>query len=238
MKKIIFFLMLIPIFGIAQNNVISTFRVFPKVDKLQEFEKGFIAHVQKYHTGDWKWNVWEVQSGPQYGSFLVVEGPLSWDQFDKRGNLGEAHTADWAKNVSPYTTERGEASYMEFNASVSTVAMTDYADKILITHMLPKPGKVNGAMSLVTKLKKVWTESNESVAVYTGTGSGNPEITTVNRFKNGLKELSDDFRKPMGERFNKAYGEGAWDYFLDDYSKFIESRWSEILFKRADMSSK
>lgn len=238
MKKIIFLLLMIPIFGISQNNVISAFRVFPKVDKTQEFEKAFIAHVQKFHTGDWKWNVWEAQSGPEFGGFLVVEGPLSWEHFDKRGNLGDAHTADWAKNVAPHTSDRGAAYYLEFDASLSTVGITDYADKIIINHMLPRPGKVGGAMSLVGKLKKVWTEGNESIAVYTSTGSGAPEIMTVSRLKNGLKELSDDYRKPITERFSAAHGDGAWNYFLDDYAKFVESRWSELLFKRADMSSK
>ena len=52
--KMIFFLcMLIPIAGISQTkNVISTHRVFPKMDKALEFEKAIAAHAQKYHTGD------------------------------------------------------------------------------------------------------------------------------------------------------------------------------------------
>jgi hypothetical protein len=238
MKKIIILLMLIPVLGISQSNVVSSFKVFPKVDKSQEFEKALIAHVQKYHTGDWKWNVWEVQSGPDYGSFMVVEGPLSWDQFDKRGTLGDAHTTDWAKNVAPFTTERGVSIYSEFSTELSNVGITDYADKILINHMLPKPGKVVDVASMIGKLKKVWTEGKEVVAVYSTTGSGAPEFLTVTRLKNGLKELSDDYRKPMSERFNASHGEGSWNYFLSDYSKNVESRWSELLFKRADLSSK
>lgn len=238
MKKIIILLLLIPVLGISQSNVLSSFKVFPKVDKTQEFEKALIAHVQKFHSGDWKWNVWEIQSGPDNGGFMITEGPLSWDQFDKRGTLGEAHTTDWAKNVAPLTTERGVSIYLEFNAELSNVAITDYADKILINHMYPKPGKVGGVLGMVGKLKKVWNEGKEVVAVYTTTGSGAPEVITVTRLKNGLKELSDDYRKPLPERFNKANGEGSFDYWIDDYSKNVESRWSELLFKRADLSSK
>lgn len=230
--------MLIPLLGIGQKNVISAFRVFPKADKGLEFEKAFIAHVQKYHTGDWKWNVWEIQSGPDYGGFMVTEGPLSWEQYDTRGNLGDAHTQDWAKNVSPFITERTSSTYSVFNEAMSSVALTDYADKILINHYLPKPGMVVGVSEMISKLKKVWTQSNESVAVYSTVGSGAPEYVIVNRMKNGLKELSEDYRKPLPERYNAVYGEGTWKYWLQDFTKNVESRWSEILFKRADLSSK
>jgi hypothetical protein len=238
MKKLFLLLMLIPLLGIGQKNVVSAFRVFPKADKGLEFEKAFIAHVQKYHTGDWKWNVWEIQSGPDYGGFMVTEGPLSWEQFDTRGNLGDAHTQDWAKNVSPLITERTSSTYSVFKEDMSSVALTDYADKILINHYLPKPGLVVGLTDMITRLKKVWTQSNESVAVYSTVGSGAPEYVIVNRMKNGLKELSDDYRKPLPERYNAVHGEGTWKYWLQDFTKNVESRWSEILFKRADLSSK
>ena len=165
MKKIFLFFLLIPALGMSQNNVVSTFRVFPKSDKLMEFEKAFAAHAQKYHTGDWKWRVLSIESGPDAGGFHVVEGPLSWEQFDKRGNLGMAHTADWAKNVAPLTLDRGSSGYAEYSSELSNVAITDYTEKIVINHMYPKPGMVNQATDLVKTLKKVWVACNESVAV-------------------------------------------------------------------------
>ncbi len=238
MRKIFLFFLLIPAMGMSQSNVVSTFRIFPKTDKLMEFEKGFAAHVQKYHTGDWKWRVLSIESGPDAGGFHVVEGPLSWDQFDKRGNLGVAHTADWAKNVAPFTLERGSSGYSEYSEELSNVAMTDYTDKIVITHMYPKPGMVNMATELVKKLKKVWVASNEAVAVYRASFSGAPQFTTVTRLKGGLKELSENFRKPMPERYDAINGAGSWTQYLADYANAIENRWSEMLFIRKDLSSK
>ena len=47
MRKFFFLLMLIPILGISQTkNVGHAFRVFPKPDKIAEFEKAFTAHAQ------------------------------------------------------------------------------------------------------------------------------------------------------------------------------------------------
>jgi hypothetical protein len=42
----------------------------------------------------------------------------------------------------------------------------------------------------------------------------------------------------MPERFNAANGAGSWDTYLADYAKYVENRWSELLFYRADLSSK
>jgi len=239
MKKFFLLCMLIPVLGSGQTkNVGHSFRVFPKPDKIAEFEKAFAAHAQKYHTGDWKWRVFEIQSGPDAGGFQAVEGPLSWEQFDGRGNLGAEHTADWNKNVAPLTTGMGTQGYSTFNEELSTVKLTDYADKIIINHAYPKPGMINKLTDLTKKLKKVWEASNESVAVYNVVNSGEPQVIAVTRLKNGLKELDPSFRKPMPERYEAANGEGSWDYYLDDYAKAVERRWSEMLFYRADLSSK
>ncbi|RXK62139.1 hypothetical protein ESA94_03750 [Lacibacter luteus] len=238
MRKIFLLCLLVPVLGISQNNVLSTFRVFPKADKLLEFEKALTAHAQKYHTGDWKWRVFYIESGPDAGGYHVTEGPLSWEQLDKRGNISTEHTADWAKNVSPLTLDRGTTGYSVFNAELSTVALTDYSDKIIINHMFIKPGMINKATDLVKKLKKVWAAGNESVAVYNVSLSGPPQIVTVTRLKQGLKELAPGFRKPMPERYNEIHGEGAWEYYLKDYAEAVENRWNEMLVFRADLSSK
>jgi hypothetical protein len=239
MRKIFFILMLIPLLGISQDkNVLSSFKVTPKPDKVMEFEKALAAHAQKYHTGDWKWRVFEVQSGPDEGAYMVSEGPSSWTAMDGRGDISKEHQMDWAKNVLPLTTGSGGSTYSQFNAEMSTVKLTDYADKIIINHTYPKPGMINKATDLTNRLKKVWEAGNESVAVYNVIASGEPQIVTVTRLKSGLKEMEPSFRKPIAERYNAAYGAGAWDKYLSDYAEAIEKRWSEILFLRADLGSK
>ena len=239
MKKIFLLLLLIPFLGFSQaKNVINVTRIFPKSDKIAELEKALATHAQKYHTGDWKWRVFEIESGPDAGGYHITEGPVSWEGLDKRGDLGAEHMSDWTKNVAMLTTSAGSQSYSVFDSSLSTVVLTDYADKILINRLFPKPGMVNGAIEMIKKLKKVWQTGSESVAVYSAIGSGAPQYITVTRMKAGLKELDPSFRKPLPERYNEVYGAGAWEYYLADYSKIFESRWSELLFYRADLSSK
>ena len=156
MKKVLLFCMLIPILVMSQTkNVVNTNRVFAKVDKVLEFEKALAVHSQKYHTGDWKWRVYEISSGPDAGGYMIAEGPVSWDQLDSRGNLGTEHNNDWNKSVAIFLTDRGSSSYSVYEDSLSTVMVGDYSDKINITHYVPKNGYGSKVMDMLKTLKRV-----------------------------------------------------------------------------------
>ncbi|HKO79948.1 MAG TPA: hypothetical protein VJU78_06105 [Chitinophagaceae bacterium] len=239
MRKIFLLCMLVPVLGMSQTkNVVSANRVFPKVDKVLEFEKALTAHAQKYHTGDWKWRVFEIQSGRDFGGYQIVEGPNSWDQLDTRGNLGTEHNTDWNKSIAIYLTDRGSNTYSVFQEELSTVQLTDYSDKINITHVVPKPGYGPELRDGIKKFKKVWEDAGESVAVYQANSSGPNQYTLVTRYKQGLKEKATGFRKPMKERYEATNGEDSWDDYFDMLKTCVESSWSELLFYRADLSSK
>ncbi len=238
MKKLFFMLLFIPVVGMSQlKNVLNASRYFCKPDKVQEFEKALGDHAKKYHTGEWKWRVWSIESGPDAGGYMITEGPSDWATIDGRGDISAAHQADWNKNVAPFTTNPYSSGYYNFQPDQSTVQLTDYADKIMINHMTPRPGKVNAVNELIKKLKKVWEAGKESVAVYSLTASGDPGVITVTRLKTGFKELADGYRKPMMERFNEVYGAGAWDAYLKDYADAVEKRWSELLIYKPSLSS-
>lgn len=239
MRKMLLLCILIPLLGVGQTkNVVNFFRVFPKTDKGAQLEKALTAHGQKYHTGNWKWRIFEIQTGPDAGGFQVIEGPLSWTDFDSRGDLGAAHMTDWNTTVAPLTTGMGTQAFATFLEEYSTVQLSDYSDKIIINHIYPKPGMVTAVKDMVGKMKKAWQAGSESVAVYEASFSGEPQISVVTRLKTGLKELEPNFRKPMPERYNAENGSGSWDEFLKAYASNVERRWSEMLLYRADLSSK
>ncbi len=236
--KLILFL-IIPFFGISQNqNVTNASRYFPKVDKVLEFEKAMIAHVQKFHSGEWKWRVFEIQSGPDAGGYQVVEGPKSWDQFDKRGDLGADHLMDWNNNVAIHLTQKYSSIYGEYKADLSTVAVENYADKITVTHIFPKPGSGNIVEESIKKVKKGWAAGNQTVAVYQSVASGPSQYSLVYRMKDGLKEMQEGYRKPFKERYEGANGLGSYEKFLEKIRESSDHSWSEMLFMRADLSSK
>lgn len=239
MRKIFILLMAIPFMGLGQSKtIVSTDRYFPKADKVLDFEKALAAHAQKYHKGDFKWRVYEIQTGPDAGGYHVVEGPSNWTTIDGRGNLGNEHNNDWNKSVAIYLTDKGSSGYSEYDDSLSVVGLNDYSDKIVINHLMPKPGMVRDVHAMIMKMKSAWAAGNESVAVYSGIMSGEPQFAIVTRLKNGLKDLEDNARKPFPQRYVDTNGAGSWDQYLKDYTSFISSRWSELLFYRPDLSSK
>lgn len=239
MRKLIVLWLFIPFIGMSQTkNVVNASRYFPKVDKVMEFEKALAAHAQKYHTGDWKWRVFEIQSGPDAGGYHITEGPNSWDQLDSRGQLSAEHTADWNKNVAIYLTEKYSSTYAIFQDSLSTVALTDYADKINITHVYPKIGWGVKLNDVIKKMKKAWAAGGESVAVYLASSSGPAQYTIVTRYKQGLKERATGFRKPFKDRYEAENGENSYADYLDVLRQYTNDAWSELLFYRADLSSK
>src|SRR3954454_2260891 len=85
MRKYFFLLLLTPLLGIGQvKTVLTASRYFAKNDKGAEFETALANHAQKYHTGDVRWRVWSIESGPDAGGYMVTEGPSSWDILDGR----------------------------------------------------------------------------------------------------------------------------------------------------------
>ena len=239
MKKMLALWLLIPFIGMSQTkNVVTASRYFPKVDKVLEFEKALANHAQKYHTGDWKWRVFEIESGPDAGGYHITEGPNSWEQLDGRGNLGAEHTNDWNKNVAPFLTDKYSSIYSEYQEELSTIALGDFTDKIAINHIFPKPGSGGKVEELLKKIKKAWTAGNQTVAVYVSSSSGPTQYSLVTRYKQGLKERDKNFRKPFKERYEATNGEGSYENYLESVRQYIDHSWSEILFMRADLSSK
>ena len=203
-----------------------------------EFEKALAAHAQKYHSGTAHWRVFNIQSGPDARGYHITEGPTSWETEDVRGNLGNEHNLDWNKSVAIYLTERGSTGYSVYQDSLSTVALGDFSDKININHVYPKIGKADNVVSMIKKLKKYWTAAGVTVAVYAASSSGKSQYTLVTRYKQGLKERAPGFRKPFKETYESVNGEGSYAQFQIDLADYVDESWSELLFMRADLSSK
>ncbi|RYG53745.1 MAG: hypothetical protein EOO01_03535 [Chitinophagaceae bacterium] len=239
MKLLFMLCMLLPVLGSSQSkNVVSVNRLFPKADKVLEFEKALAAHAQKYHKGDWRWNVFSIESGPDAGGYHITEGPASWDAIDARGDLGADHNNDWNRSIAIYLTDRTANSYSAYQEDLSTVKLEDYAEKIAITHYYPKIGWGDKMKEMIGKMKKVWEAGGQSIAVYTSSSSGPFQYAVVTRYKQGLKERNDGFRKPLKERYEAVYGAGSWKEVDDFFQQYVDKAWGELLFMRKDLSSK
>lgn len=232
-------LMLTPFLVVSQaKNVLSVSRVFPKMDKVLEFEKVLATHAQKYHTDDQKWTVYQVQSGPDAGGYHIVEGPKSWQSEDMRGDINVAHNNDWHKSIAIYLTDRYSNSYFVYQDSLSTSLKGEKYDKIQVTRVYPKIGCGGKVYKIIKNLKTAWEANGQSISVYESSGSGKGQYAIVRRFTKGLKEKEEGFNKPFKADFEKIYGSGSYDIHMDNIREYTDEVWSELLFQRADLSSK
>jgi hypothetical protein len=239
MRKFLIGLLALPLLAVSQDKtVVSVNRVFPKPDKVQLFEKAIGAHAQKYHKGDYYWRVFYIESGPDAGGYHITEGPTNWEGVDKRADISVEHTADWDKMVQPYLTEKSSSSYSVYRADLSSVALTEYSDKIAINHVFYKPGYLPEMEAMFNQLKKTWTSSGQSVAVYESSSSGEPQFAVVTRYKQGLKERERGFRAPMKDRYEKDNGDGSWAKYNDGLKMAIDHSWSELLTLKPALGSK
>ncbi len=239
MRKLFASLLLLPLFVVGQNSsVISVSRYFPKAEKMSLFEKAIGTHAQKYHKGDVQWRVFTIDTGPDAGGYHVVEGPKTWDSEDKRGDMGKAHMDDWAASVQPLLTDRTSTSYLTFRGDLSSVEMTDYADKIAVERLFFKPGYYMEMQESITNMKKVWVDGKQSVAVYEASSSGEPQFAIVTRYKQGLKEREVGFREPLNIRYTKAHGQDGWNKWVAGRKEMVSHMWSEMLTYKPELGSK
>ena len=236
MKKLFFIGMLIPVFSLAQKpTVVQVSRFFPKMDKVMELEKALKNHAQKYHTGDFKWRAYTVESGPDAGGYQMIEGPSTWTQLDKRGDISAEHNNDLFKNVLP-NTERSTEMFITYREDLSSIPLTEFSDKIMVIRVFPKVGKSMQVENDIRTIKKMWDAAGQNVAIYQTMASGHNQYIIVYRFKQGFKDL--DAMKPLPEAFDAAIGAGSFEKWQASINENTEDDWSEFLSYNADLSSK
>jgi hypothetical protein len=240
MRKLFFLLLAAPLWIFAQDKtVLNVTRVWPKADKVQQFEKALAAHVQKYHKNDFAWRVFTVETGPDAGAYHLVEGPSNWDGFDKRGDLGKEHQSDWDMHIQPLLQDRQTVMYVVYRGDLSSSPMIERADKISINHVFYKPGYYGDMQDLIKGLKKTWDDNGQSVAVFESNSSGAPQFAVVTRYKFGLKEKEVGFRPAMNISFAKANGgESSFTKWVEGWKQAVDNAWSEMLFFKPELSSK
>ncbi|MES2794696.1 MAG: hypothetical protein V4683_01955 [Bacteroidota bacterium] len=238
-RKLIVICLLAPFMAFSQGkNLMNVSKVFPKMDKMAEFEKALTSHSQKYHTGEAKWRVYQIMSGPDAGGYMIAEGPSDFAGMDSRGDLGAEHTADYAKNVAIHMTDKYSSDYLMFQDTLSTVGLGNFSDKITISHWYPKFGQNAKVFDGILALKKGWKQGGLTVAVYRTVNSGNARFSMVYRLKNGFKDLATGGPSAAKRRYEAANGEDSYDNYVGLLQEHTANYWSEMLTLRPDLGSK
>ncbi len=246
MKKLILYgLFLLSISGFSQSKTIySSMIVTPKPDQALHFENSLKPHVTKFHGPDNRQVVFQIISGPNTGSYQVVEGPFSWSDMDKIPP-SNAHFEDVQVNLAPKIEKNHGKVFAARIDSVSYGTAGIGVEKSRILFFTLKPGQLSTFLGLLSKLKDAVAKSGETrrnAAVYVKlleeVAGSHPQVIIVRRFPNGWMEMEDGYIMSVKDMITKAYSADYWEEWLKATSGCVESTESFLRIYRADLSSK
>jgi hypothetical protein len=216
----------------------------PRSGMKSVFEESWKLHMVKFHNGSDKRNVYEVVSGPDVGSFIIVQGPVSYADMDKTLPDAKEHSLDMEKTFS------SKLEPLNSNSLVRWVDTLSYkgdvkAQLFLLTITVVKDGKMADYMAEARKAVLLYTKLNSpfsfNMMVKQQAGSS-PTIILIRNLKDGYKELDTDYFHLTTDWFKtayvKEYGQEAWDNRLKLMTDDVVSRTQHFEKLRADLSSK
>ena len=125
-----------------EKATMTSERVTAKPGKDAALKKALANHAAKYHTGNWKWRVFSVLTGPDAGAYIINEGPNTWTTIEGRGDTSDEHLRDNETNVAPLVETNAPSAYLVFQKDVSVDSSGGKFKKALLRHLYPKQEKV------------------------------------------------------------------------------------------------
>jgi hypothetical protein len=242
MKKLTCFILALvfPLLVFAETSpsesTLTTYRVWVKDGHTAAFEKALAEHAKKFHTGHWKWRVYQVMSGPDGGSYQISEGPNSWTTLDGRGNLSAEHGKHYETVVLPHVQKSSPDSFMTYDDKLSTTGVANWSTKAVVTHVYLKPGRVQAYAAALKTNKAVWEKLGGSVVVWRSYASGPAQFAIVRRLKNGFKDFDSDPAMYSAE-YDAINGAGSYDKYLEEVARDVDSSSGDMIEFKPELSS-
>ncbi len=201
MKKLIYFILLSPIWAFAQTPVqdlifeISTMRATPEHGSQVDNAMG--VHNKKYHaSGPHGVRVYVVASGTHSGEYKWVMGPAPWSALDTRPD-DDAHNNDWENNVARYLEPQGNTEYIRFDPKVSRFPADFNVNKLVVWYVGIARGKTDKVKEILEKVHKVYKEKipGETYGIYyneLGSSSSGRDLVIVSFFDKYAWMSNDD----------------------------------------------
>jgi len=243
MRKLVllmaFFIVVSVTFSQAQDKAtLSSYRVMPKPGKDAALKKALTEHAAKYHTGNWKWRVFSVLSGPDEGAYQINEGPNTWTVLEGRKEISDEHTRDYETNVLPLVERSAPTLYLRYQRELSTDSAVGPLKKALLRHYFPKPGKGARLSNYMATWKKVWEKLGLKVVVWWSFYSGEPQLVVGARLPQGWVDLEQNRSKEMRDAFDEFAGTGAYGRYLEDLDQYVDRILEDMIEFLPEVSSK
>lgn len=219
------------------NNLYWSMTVNVKMDKKLEWEKKVVTYV-KTHYPQLKYRIYEVISGENTGSYVVVMGPTSYKEMEAppvspKGEAlmktdGQALDAlcnstivTYNRRVDNLSSMKADRKFKYLVVSYSEINIGTWGD-VSDFLLRQKEARVKGGMAT-------------DIDYYRPSNSGIPNAYASVRYVEKLEEL--DATVNFGEGYDKVHGNNAWYKDWTNYMSMVKQTKAEIRVLRTDLSS-
>lgn len=252
MKRIpLLLFMAISLTAWSQKTDLATVNtVKPKKGQKMAFEAAYKAHIAKFHKADNRTEVYEIMSGPNAGSYHLVNSGRSFADFDKERPDAAAHSLDLDKNFFPYLEETMNGTY-RFMDSLSYKPDTT-AEKFVVNVSHLKDGLAIAdyrrelARGIkINMLSKAPFMISLSLSFFEQLWDGSDQVTvSIRNLKDGFKSLEANYYGPnptglpsFRDLYVKEYGYTAWDDRMKLMEGAVVKSEQYIMRLRKDLST-
>ena len=218
------------------DSVAQVFRQKVVPGMTDKYEAGRKKHMawHKAQGDPWTWNVYEVTTGPETGSYLISSINHQWADFDTwAAKFGDGDTAD--ANVSMAGTQAGsQMSYWTQLSSLSRLPPADSepAPLLSLTTYNVKPGSDAGMMAAIGKVNAALTAGKYPLNSiwYRMVNGGSPAFAVVTPRAN-----MGTFGTSVMAAIETQLGKAGTDALVKEFFDNVTSMTTELLQRRTDL---
>jgi hypothetical protein len=205
------------------GTITRGFRIKVKPGMAKQFEEAYKKHIawHEQHKDTWFWDAYLIESGDRIGEYVVITGDHHWSDFDNRGDMGKADSADFAANGQQYV-ESTEGWYSRMHPSLSRIPkdMGESYPILRVTNYSLKGSHVENFKHVFAKYSKACEKTdrpNHFVVIENLTGEDQPSFTVVGMEKSwaGMKPVEQSVGEMMREVYGSAEAESSRKMFFD-----------------------
>ena len=233
-------LLALPVVGQVQPGPILRFyHIKPKAGMEQQFEEAYKRHLDwhRQQNDTWTWVMWQVEAGERFGQYTAVTGSHRWEDFDARGELGDADSADAMAKLSPYV-ESVTSSFSRSHSDISRPPASEDSFPLLeVTSFQLNPGSAPAFTHVVRKVHEAIVKTNRPVHYFweeVVSGGEEPMFSVVIPQKNWAD--LEPLEKSIGQMLEEVYGREEAESLRKTFWKSVHSQRTVIVRYRADLS--
>jgi len=142
------------------DTVAQVIRQKPRAGMDAQFEAGRKRHMawHKAQSDPWEWNVFEVTTGPDSGSYIVSTVGHQWADYDTwNAKFGAGDTADSGLQVAPFSEGSQVSYWTQLNSLSRLPPPADRSAMLTLTIYYVKPGHEDAFTGAIGKMNAALT---------------------------------------------------------------------------------